>query len=92
MPGSFEGNELVRRIRMERPSLELVMVSGLCPEPAIISLLDGFLAKPLELSQLGACVRAFAPAHAQAGQTLLPAITASQKAEPVGTGAVLETE
>lgn len=91
MPGTLDGNGLVQRIRMEHPSFKVVMVSGRCPEPAIASLLDGYLAKPVEPAQIGACVRALAPAHDHTQPMLLPSIPASQ-AEAVATGAVLQAE
>jgi DNA-binding response OmpR family regulator len=91
MPGTLDGNGLVQRIRMERPSLTLVMVSGRCPEPAIASLLDGYLAKPVEPSQVGACVRALASAHDQTQPILSPCVPVSQE-QAVATGAVPAAE
>lgn len=52
MPGSLDGNGLIRLIRAEFNWLKIVMLSGHLPDADVRSLLDGYVSKPILPSQL----------------------------------------
>jgi CheY-like chemotaxis protein len=57
MPGSLDGNGLVRLIKTEFTWLKIVMLSGHLPEADVRMLLDGYVSKPALPSQLVRYVR-----------------------------------
>ncbi len=52
MPGALDGCALIKVIRSEFPFLKVIMVSAHRPEAEVQKLLDGYVAKPVLLSEL----------------------------------------
>lgn len=64
MPGAMDGAALVQWIRAKFPFVKVVMVSGQRPAPAVRSMLDGFLPKPVEPTHVATYVQTLTQAQA----------------------------
>lgn len=56
MPG-MGGDEVIRRVRAEHPTVLTFVLSGSLPDEALVALTDGVLSKPFDHEQVRAAVR-----------------------------------
>lgn len=57
MPGAFDGEELVRRLRADHPHVKVLIASAHAPAADLAGAVDGHFSKPYELAALVARVK-----------------------------------
>lgn len=57
MPGAFDGEELVRRLRADHPHVKVLIASAHAPSADLAGAVDGHFSKPYELPALVARVK-----------------------------------